>query len=350
MVPGDPVGVFLAASPVPGPLLTDLADARAWVTTEFDCVSNAVMLAARAPAGSDPRILRAATDLVIALSPFGKDIPYGQLAAAARTVAEAAALRGDDHAAGRARFVCGNAALQNTRLEEAEEQSRLAAEACQRAGDTVILRQTLNDRGLIAQFQHRYEDAVRYYDQAIGLARELGQRSGELATMLNAAQARLRSGRAEEALLVCEEALVALQAVSDHHGIAYALCVQGLALHELGRHADAVSSYTRCLDVCAAASIRGQEAQARFRLSDTLRAMGRADEALIQAGRALFLCEELGSERDQGHSLLALGRTLCDLGDQEAALARARQAYAVFTRLGLPEATQAKELMAALEG
>lgn len=350
MVPGDPVGVFLAASPVPGPLLTDLADARAWVTTEFDCVANAVMLAARAPVGSDPRILRAATDLVIALSPFGKDIPYGQLAAAARTVAEAAALRGDDHAAGRARFVCGNAALQNTRLEEAEEQSRLAAEACQRAGDTVILRQTLNDRGLIAQFQHRYEDAVRYYDQAIGLARELGQRSGELATMLNAAQARLRSGRAEEALLVCEEALVALQAVSDHHGIAYALCVQGLALHELGRHADAVASYTRCLDVCAVASIRGQEAQARFRLSDTLRAMGRADEALIQAGRALFLCEELGAERDQGHSLLAMGRTLRDLGDQEAALPRARQAYAVFTRLGLPDAAQAKELMAALEG
>ncbi|MDH6136275.1 DNA-binding SARP family transcriptional activator/tetratricopeptide (TPR) repeat protein [Kitasatospora sp. MAA4] len=349
MVPGDPAGAFLTVSPVPGPRLIDLADARAWVTAEFDCVANAVMLAARTPMAGDSRMLRAATDLLIALSPFGKDIPYGQLAAAARTVAEAAALRGDDHAEGRARFVCGNAALQNTRLAEAETQSRLAAQASQRAGDTVILRQTLNDRGLIAQFQHRHEDAVRYYDQAIVLARELGQRSGELATMLNAAQARLRSGRAEEALKVCEEALAALREITSQHGIAYALYVQGLALHQLDRHAEALTSYRQCLNICAAANIRGQEAQARIRLAETLRVIGEADEALEQAGLALVLCEELGAERDQGYSLLALGRALSDLGRHEAALGRARQSYAVFTRLGLPDAAQAKELMAVLE-
>ncbi|MFE6104421.1 BTAD domain-containing putative transcriptional regulator [Streptomyces laurentii] len=348
MVPGNPEGIFLTPGTVPGPHFAGLAEARAWVTAEFECLTNAVMLAARSPAGADPRILRVAADLLIALTPFGKDIPYRQLAGAAQALAETAALRGDDHVAGRARFVCGNAALQSARLAEAELFTRLAAEACERVGDRVILRQTLNDRGLIAQFQHRYEDAVHCYDQAIELAKRLGHRSGELVTRLNAAQARLRGGRAEEALVACAEALAALREVEDHHGAAYALYVQGMALHELGRYDEAVASHTQCLDLCAAWQIRGQESQARFRLAETLRITGRRGEAVKEASRALVLCEQRGAERDQGLALLVLGRTLADLGDAEAATARARQAHALFTRLGLPDADHAAALLDAL--
>ncbi|MFI2413905.1 AfsR/SARP family transcriptional regulator [Streptomyces sp. NPDC018947] len=345
MVPGDPADVFLTADSLRGADFAGLADARAWVTAEFECLAHAVTLASQAPAGAGTRILRMAADLLVALSPFGKDIPYGDLADAARGLAGTAARRGDDRAAGRAWFVCGNAALQNARLAEAEWMTRLAAESCERAGDLVILRQTLNDRGLIAQFQHRYEEAVRCYEQAICLAHELGHRSGELVTRLNAAQADLRCGRAAEALLASDEALAALREVEDHHGVAYALHVRGMALHELGRYADAVRSHRQCLDLCAVWDIRGQESQTRFRLAETLRLMGRAKEALGEAAQALTLCEQRGAERDRGLALLVLGRTLADLGDRDAALLRARHAYTVLTRLGLPDADRAVILM-----
>lgn len=349
MVPGDPAQVFLTLTSEPAPAFADMVDAQSWVTTEFEFLTNAVTLAAHAPVGAGDRILRLAADLLVALSPFGKDIPYGELALAAQSLAETAARRGDDHAAGRARFVCGNAALQNVRLEQAELMTRLATESCERADDLVILRQTLNDRGLIAQFQHRYEDAERCYEQAIELARELGHRSGEQVTRLNAAQAALRSGRAEETLLTCDEALTALHEVEDQHGIAYALYVRGMALHELGRYADAVASHTKCLDICDSWQIRGQESQARFRLAETLRVMGRGDEALWEAVRALTLCEQRGAERDRGLVLLVLGCTLADLGDREAALRRARQAHSVLTRLGLPDADRAANLVECLD-
>lgn len=349
MVPGDPVGVFLVRSPAAGPQLDSLAEARAWVATEFDCITNAVTLAAQSPSGPEGRLLRTATDLLVALSPYGKGIPYGQLAEAARTVAETAALRGDDRAEGRARFVCGNAALQNIQLAEADLHIRLATEACLRADDRVILQQTLNDQGLIAQFQQNYADAVRFYDQGTLLARELGHHSGELATILNAAQARLRSGRAEEALQACDEALVALRAVADRNGIAYAHYVRGLALHELERYDGAAASYLSCLALCEAEGIRGREAQARLRLADTLRVTGESVEALSQAQQALVLCEELGAERDRGHALVVLSHVLADLGELRSALARAVQAHAVFTGLGLPDAVRAGALVADLE-
>ncbi|MFB7467676.1 BTAD domain-containing putative transcriptional regulator [Streptomyces sp. NPDC056224] len=349
MVPGDPVGAILGGRPESGPSFATLADARAWVTEEFDCAANAAALAAQSSPGHT-RTLRTAGDLLVALSPFGQDIPYLQLATAARKVADAAAARGDDQTEARARFVCGNAALQHTRLAEAELHARLATEACGRAGDDIILRQILNDRGLIAQWQRRFTDAADFYDRAVELARRLGHRSGELTTELNAAQARLRSGRPADAVEVCEAALDRLRTEQDPHVTSYAWYVHGMALHELGRHADAVASYTTCLEVCASARLRGRETQARFRLSDSLRDLGRYDEALEEAERALALSEELGSQRERGHCLLALARALAETGDGTAALARARQARDMFTHLGLPDADQAEDLERSLGG
>ncbi|MFE5735710.1 AfsR/SARP family transcriptional regulator [Streptomyces celluloflavus] len=344
MVPGDPAEVILTASSVPGPRFPGLSEAQDWVSTEFDCIVNAVLVAARGPAPVPARTLRMAADLLVALSPFGKSIPYGRLAEAAREVAEVAAAQGDDYTTGRARFVCGNAALQNARLDEAARHTALASKACHRADDRVILQQTLNDRGLIAQFQQRYGDAVRCYEQAIGLARELGHRSGELTATLNAAQARLRSGGAEEAARICEQALGALRGVAEQHCTAYALFVHGQALHELKSHAAAVARYRECLDVCVAAGIRGQEAQARFRLAETLRVLGRFDEARAEAERSLVMCEERGAEHDRGYALLILARVLAGLGDARGALTRARQADAVFAGLGLPDVREARDL------
>ncbi|MFI6644573.1 BTAD domain-containing putative transcriptional regulator [Streptomyces sp. NPDC050504] len=349
MVPGDPVGAILGGELEAGPRFASLAEARAWVVEVFDCAAVAATLAAQGPPGADPRILGTASDLLVALSPFGPDIPYLQLASAARMVADAAAARGDDQAEARARFVCGNAALQHTQLVEAELHTRLATEACQRAGDKVILRQILNDRGLIAQWQERFADAVEFYDRSLELARELGHRSGELTTELNAAQARLRSGRAADAVRECEAVLERLHAVRDPRGTSYAWYVHGMALRELGRYEDAVVSYTACLEVCASARLRAREAQARFRLSDSLRCLGRYAEARAEAEAALLLSEELGAQRERGHCLLALARVLAVTGEAEPALARARQAGEVFAGLGLSDAERAEELVRSLE-
>ncbi|MFG3055916.1 BTAD domain-containing putative transcriptional regulator [Kitasatospora sp. NPDC048239] len=346
MVPGDPVHTTLAPGDPQGPRFTDLAAARAWVTEEFDGAVHVIQLAVQEGSAS-PSLLDGAADLLIALSPFGRDIPYGQLAASAEAVAERAEALGADRAAGRALFVCGNAALQTTRLAAADVFTRRAAEACRRAGDTVILRQTFNDLGVIAQFEQRYADAVDCFDQALALARRTGHRSGELTAMLNAAMARLRSGRADEAVAACDEALVTLRQVSDRHGTAHALCVRGLALHESGRYQDALAAYQECLALCDTWHIPGQEAQARYRAAATLHALGRLGPAREEARRALSHYRGTsGSDRDHGHALLVLAQIELDLGRPEEGRAHASQAQAVFTGIGLPDAARAEAVAA----
>ncbi|MFI6685142.1 AfsR/SARP family transcriptional regulator [Streptomyces sp. NPDC050485] len=349
MVPGDPVHNTLSPGDPRAPRFTDLAAARAWVTDEFDGAVHALQFAVRDPAAVPPALLDTAADLLVAFSPFGRDIPYLRLAAAARAVAEAAGARGCDRAAGRAGFVCGNAALQVTQLAEARRHNQLAAEACRRAGDTVILRQTFNDLGVIAQFERRYDDAAHCFDQALSLARELGHRSGELATLLNAAMTRLCSGRADEAVHACDEALASLREVADQHGAAHALRVRGLALHALERYPDALASFQECLELCEAGHMPGQAAQARYSRADTLRALGRFEPALREAERALaHFRRTAGTDRDRGNALLVLARVSLGIGRRDEALAQAREALTVFSGIRLPDAAEAAALIAEL--
>ncbi|MFG2907241.1 BTAD domain-containing putative transcriptional regulator [Kitasatospora sp. NPDC048286] len=358
-VPGDPAAGALGPARSAGVPLDGPDGARAWAEAEG---SGAIALAAQVAGwtmtndgddgndGSAPDPLGAAIDLLIALTPFLLAPPSRQLATTAEALAAAAAHRADHRAAGRAHFLRGNVALATTRLEDAEAASRLAVAASREAGDTVILRQALNDLGLVCQFLSRYDEAVGHYDEALLLARELGHRSGALVTTVNAALARVRSGRAAEAVQICHEALAELRTRNDDPGRAYTLYVLGLALHGLGRHEEAVTWFGECLAVASAAGLRARAGHARYRMADSLRSLGRTDEALEHAGRALELCEELGAERDQGHALVVLGRTLADLGREAEADVRLREAHRIFVRLGLPEAREVAELLPRGEG
>ncbi|WP_280665364.1 MULTISPECIES: AfsR/SARP family transcriptional regulator [unclassified Kitasatospora] len=361
-IPGDPVAGVLGSLGSPGLGLSDFAAARAWVAAESEgIVALAVQVAqdalaeqggaGRSPQGAhlphspQSRRLRMAVDLLIALCPFEQDAWYGRLAPAADLLARSAALRGDTQAEGRARFLAGTIALRATRLEEAERSERRAAEACRGAGDVVILRQALNDLGLIAYLQHRYDEAVVHYDEAIMLARQLGHRSGEVATTVNAALALVRSGHPAEAVPACEGVLADMRRMNDHTGTAYALYVLGLAQHGLGRYEEAIAWYGECLAVSVEASMLDREAQARTRLADSLRAVGRLPEAREQAESALRICEQAGAGRDQGHALVALGRILTGLGDREHARSCLEQAHTLFSDLGLPDAADVRTLV-----
>ncbi|MFI5672566.1 AfsR/SARP family transcriptional regulator [Streptomyces sp. NPDC051704] len=336
-VPGDPAGDALGAADGPAGLaFADIDAARVWVGHEFDAVIAAVQCAVERPGDGGDRLCTAA-NLLLAVSPFGQPATSGS-AAVARTLAAAAERSGDLAAAARARLMCSSAALQTARPAEAEEHARLAVAASRSIGDTIILRQALNDLGLAVQFQRRFDEAVVCYDEAITLARRLGHRSGEAATTINAALARVRSGRAAEAAAICESALATARELADREGEAYALYVWGLALHEQRRYAEAVSRYTACLDVCRTAGLRQREAHAWYRLADTLCQVGRHAEAARHAADAVERCEELGALRDKAHALTVLGRAGIGLGRTDTARAHLEQARSLFIALQLPDA------------
>ena len=366
-VPGDPIRSTLAASgpptSAPGLEFRDLAAAREWVRGETEGAMRLVVRIARdavdrdatdrdavdrdatdrGGAGDGTAALRTAVNLLIALSPFGFAPRQNLWAETARALAEAAALAGDRFAEGRARFLQGNIATAAAWLDEAEQYTRQAVRICREVGDRGILQQSLNDLGLLTQFRGRYEEAVGHYDEATALARQLGSRASETATVLNSAAARVRGGLAAEGAEAAEAVLLDLRERRDDGGAAQALYVLGLALHALRRHAEAADRFAESLALWTSLGPPGREAPARYRLADSLRELGRLEQALAHAELALRACEQNRSELDQGHALMVLVRVLTALGRRCEARPFAERARAVLGRLGLPDAELAEQ-------
>lgn len=303
---------------------------------------------AAAPGADDGPALRRAVDLLIALSPFGPDPRLGEGPPTVRRLAEAAVRLQDRRTEGRARFLLGTYHLAAGEPVRAEAQARAAAEACRESDDLVVLRQAANDLGLITSYLGRPGEAVGHYDEAIALARALGHRSGELVTTVNAALARARSGQAAEAVAACESVLRGLRSRPDDVVRAFTHYVLGLALHALRRYEEAVTAFTDCLTVSRDAGLRSHGAQARFRMADSLRALGRQRPALEHARESLAALEEAGAARDIAQCLVVLGRIWTDLGDFTAARGCLERARESSLRLGLPDIEEIAALLDAV--
>ncbi|MFJ2808718.1 AfsR/SARP family transcriptional regulator [Kitasatospora sp. NPDC087271] len=371
-VPGDPVadvfGEPLQQSAAPAslrpsvspvspvsPVFADLADARRWARTE---TPGAVALAAavatdtlRALADGRPSAmtdLRAAVNLLIALSPLGLGAVGGRAEDATRTLIAAAVAAGDRCAEGRSRFLLGTVLLARARLGEAGAQARQAAEACREAEDPAVLRQALNDLGLIAQAEGRHEEAIAAFDEAVALARQLGHRSGEVASTANAALSRIRTGHVATAVQTCRRILAEPGGTADVAMTAYVHYVLGLAYQELGRLDDAAAQLRSCICCAGVTGDLNRESAARSRLADVLRLLGRLDEAVQQAERALDLAEAGGRQRERALAHLVLAHAMTARSDHHAARHQEAKARLLLSRLSAPEAADVTSMLAAL--
>ncbi|MER7772223.1 BTAD domain-containing putative transcriptional regulator [Kitasatospora sp. NPDC096140] len=345
-VPGDPVAdVFGEPLPLPAaprPVFADLADARRWARAE---TPSAVALAAAVATG-DPidsaSELRSAIDLLIALSPLGLGAFGGRAEEAARLLVAAAVACGDRAAEGRSRFLLGTILLARARLDEAGVEARLAARACHDAADPAVLRQALNDLGLIAQAEGRHDEAITAFDEAAALARRLGHRSGEVASTANAALSRIRSGHAAAAVETCHRLLAEpADGAADAAMAAYVHYVLGLAHQVLGRLDDAAAQLRCCIDRANPAGDLDRESAARSRLADVLRLLGRVDEAVHEAQRALGLATQGGRQRERALAHLVLAHAMTARGDHLDARTHEEQAHLLLSRLSAPESAAA---------
>ncbi|NUR27184.1 MAG: tetratricopeptide repeat protein, partial [Catenulispora sp.] len=294
-VPGDPIRDTLGGGRgyEGSPTFASSSEARAWARAEAGTVAGlAGQIAAQASARVEgyQALVPTAVDLLIAMSPFGPGPWARKTSAAVKELGRAAAVGEDGRAQGRAWFLAGNAALAAGRLDEAERFGRRALETCREAGDPVIVRQVLNDLGVIAHARGAYEEAAGLFGEAVELARELGHRAGETGSLLNRAVSRLRAGQAAQVLADCEAMSGAGAQVSY---------VSGLALVALERPREAAHRFAAAAVEWGAEGVADRAARARFQQAKALHALGADDEAREHAKAALAGFEAEGLVGDQ---------------------------------------------------
>ncbi|MGW1324353.1 BTAD domain-containing putative transcriptional regulator [Streptomyces antibioticus] len=337
--PGDRLVDHLEATEYPGLRFTDGAAALDWLYSEaaplLACVQQA--------AGTDRT--RRAVDLLWA----AKDLTESgansrQYATTAEAMCVATRATGDVRAEGRARTVLTDVLLVSGRIQQAEDEARLAMELAAAAGDSTAVSWVANNRGLIRLHQHRYAEGNAFFDQAIDGFRAAGNKPGEASALSNLSRAQLGAGNVTEAVEIARRGLALYVEMGRTMRLANGHYAVGVALTKAGRHGDALEQFSEALGIFGEHRQRLWEGATNFRIAEAHLAARHPAHAARHAEQALAL-GSIGGDRMRGNVLTLLGRALSALGQADRARACWQEALSLLEQNGASEVDDVRALL-----
>ncbi|MFF9486968.1 BTAD domain-containing putative transcriptional regulator [Streptomyces sp. NPDC014676] len=337
--PGDRLVDGLEPTEHPGLVFTDGSAALDWLYTE----ASPLLATVRQAAGTDR--LRRGVDLLWA----AKDLTESganshQYEMTARAMCDATHAAGDARAAGRARTVLTDVLLVSGRIQQAEEEARMAMELADSVQDAAASSWVANNRGLICLHQHRYSAGKALFDQAIEGFRATGNRAGEASALSNLSRAQLGMGNITEAVEIARHGLAVYLEMGRTMRLANGHFAVGVALAKAGRHNEALDQFSEAVSIFADHRQRLWEGATNFRIAEVHLAAERPSHAAQHAEQALALgC--IGGDRMRGNVLTLLGRALSALGQADRANACWREAVSLLEQNSAPEVSEVRALL-----
>ena len=192
---------------------------------------------------------------------------------------------------------------------------------------------TLDNLGRAYSDMGQGQQALEYFNQALPLYREAGNRGGEALTLNDMGPAYAGLGQKQKSLDVYNRALATWRELGNRPGEALTLNNIGRFYRDLGQNQTALDYYNQALPIWREVANRSGEALA---LSDIGRAyadLGQPQKALDYAGQALPIFRETGNRRGEAMTLNNMGREHSDLGDASQAMQFDLQALAIWREI-----------------
>jgi tetratricopeptide (TPR) repeat protein/transcriptional regulator with XRE-family HTH domain len=190
------------------------------------------------------------------------------------------------------------------------------------SGDLEAEAWMLNNLG-IAYGDQRMAESLNYFEQAVALYGEAGDKHGEARASVNLANALLDMGEFAEARPAAEHALSLHRQGFYRHGEGIALNILGCACRELGRFSEAIESLHQALAIYRDLGDRMTEADSLSELGETYLKLGQLSNGIASLRASLTIERDIGDRHHQAVSLHRLARGQRQAGDL-------RQAYMLF--------------------
>ncbi|HVT59581.1 MAG TPA: tetratricopeptide repeat protein [Thermoanaerobaculia bacterium] len=179
--------------------------------------------------------------------------------------------------------------------------------------------------------------AIGYYEQALLIHREIGNRRGEGSGLGNLGLAYAELGEVEKAIGYYEQALVISREIGNRRGEGNALGNLGLAYADLGEVEKAIGYYEQQLVIVREIGDRRGEGNALGNLGGAYYLLGEVEKAIGYYEQTLVIHREIGNRRGEGGSLGNLGLAYASLGKVENAIASLEQALAIGRAIKDPQ-------------
>jgi len=201
-------------------------------------------------------------------------------------------------------------------------------------GDRRGTGEALNNMGFTYDRLGQYQAASAYYERALTLTREVGDRPLEGRILNNMGLTYRRLGNYQEALAYYERALLIMQALGDRSSEEITLNNIGGIYDRLGEYPQALNYYERSLALAQALGDRQSEGISLNNIGSIYELLGQYEQALAYYEQFLAIAQTLGDRPGEGVSLNNIGGIYQRLGDDQEALAYYERALAIARTLG----------------
>ncbi|MEL7330211.1 MAG: tetratricopeptide repeat protein, partial [Cyanobacteria bacterium J06559_1] len=191
-----------------------------------------------------------------------------------------------------------------------------------------------NNIGSVYEFIGDKTEALTYYNQALTLAREIGDRSGESVVLNNMGGTYSALGEPEKALENYNQALAIRQQIGDVGGEASTLNNIGLIYDLLGEPEKALAYYNQALPQLRQVGDRAAEAKAIGNIAIVYQGLNRTEDALTYFNQALTLAREINDPANEATMLNNIGTVYSAMGEKEKALTFYTQALPLRRQTG----------------
>jgi tetratricopeptide (TPR) repeat protein len=176
--------------------------------------------------------------------------------------------------------------------------------------------------------------AIDLYEQALVIARDLGDRRSEAAHLGRLGNRYADVGETRRAIDLYEQALVIARDLGDRRGEAIHLGNLGLGYAALGETRRAIDLYEQALVIARDLGDRRGEANHLGNLGNCYGDLGETRRAIDYHEQALVIARDLGNRRGEGINLGNLGNCYADLGETRRAIDYHEQALVIARDIG----------------
>ncbi len=217
----------------------------------------------------------------------------------------------------------------------------------QQLGDRANERQLLEALSNITLGRNRYEQAVDYYRQALSIDQQTGDPQVESQTLRGLGNAYLGLGNFQAAIEQYQQALSLNQQLDDFPG--KALILQGLGSAYVGQsqYQQAIDSYQQALALAQQVGDRTVEVDILNKLGSTYSSIQQYQQAVESYQQVVDIARESGNAEWQRRALLNLGDSQIKLSNYQPAI-EAYQSVLGMTSLRLREGDQAARVLGRL--
>ena len=179
-----------------------------------------------------------------------------------------------------------------------------------------------------------FNQAIDFYDQALSLARKLGDRNGEANSLNNLGNAYCSLGQYQQAIQFQQQSLGIRREIGDLNGEAASLGNLGVAYLSLGQYQQVIHLYQQSLEIHREIGDRNGEAASLGNLGVAYASLGQYQQAIHFLQQSLGIFKELGDLDGEASSLIGLGNAYCSLGQYQQAIYFFQQSMEINREIG----------------